>query len=236
MLRLARTVSEHIPDVSLTASIMLCGIEWLADNRRVRAAHDWLDSLAQIASQSDDPHVDALLAMANGILALAERDAIAATGFFRAALRKRLFLGDEHAIAEVRLRLAAALLVQDSADGRSEGRDELVEAHAAFTRLGAAAGVGATEELGAAHGVRPRARRAPSNGSASPGGITPREREVLGLLVRGMTNRQIASTLSITEKTAEGHVSNILAKLGVASRVQAAGFALANGLLEPVEA
>ena len=72
--------------------------------------------------------------------------------------------------------------------------------------------------------------------STSPGGITPREREVLELLVRGLTNRQIAATLSITEKTAEGHVSNILAKLGVASRGQAAGYAIANGLLEPAEA
>lgn len=235
MLRLASAIAGHIPDTPLTAAIALCGIEWLADNRRVRAAHDWLDSLGQMAAQSDDPVVDAALAKSNGIVALAEGDAIAATGFFRAALRKHVALGDGHATAQVRLRLAAALLERDNADSRSEGRDELVDAHAAFTRLGAAADVAATEELGAEHGVRPRARRAPSSGSASPGGITPREREVLGLLVRGLTNRQIASTLSITEKTAEGHVSNILAKLGVASRVQAAGYALANGLLEGVE-
>ena len=235
MLRLAGTVAAHLPDAALAASIALCGIEWLADNRRVHAAREWLDSLAQMASQSDDPHVDAALAMANGVVALAEQDAIAATGFFRAALRQCSVLDDEYATACSRLRLASALLPREDADSRSEGRDELVEAHAAFTRLGATPGVNASEELGAAHGVRPRARRAPSSASASPGGITPREREVLGLLVRGLTNRQIASTLSITEKTAEGHVSNILAKLGVASRVQAAGYAMANGLLEVVE-
>jgi DNA-binding CsgD family transcriptional regulator len=235
MLRLARTVSAHIPDVALKAAIEVCGVEWLADNRRVRAARDWLDALEQIASQSDDPRVDAALAVASGVVALAEQGTIAATGFFRAALRKHHLLGNEYAVAQAHLRLSAALLQRDNAESRSEGREELVDAHAMFMRLGAAAGINATEELGAVHGVRPRARRAPSNGSTSPGGITPREREVLGLLVRGMTNRQIAATLSITEKTAEGHVSNILAKLGVASRVQAAGYAQANGLLEPAE-
>jgi DNA-binding CsgD family transcriptional regulator len=53
-------------------------------------------------------------------------------------------------------------------------------------------------------------------------GLTPREREVLSLLGNGLSNAQIARTLYISEKTASVHVSNILRKLGVTSRVQAA--------------
>jgi DNA-binding CsgD family transcriptional regulator len=53
-------------------------------------------------------------------------------------------------------------------------------------------------------------------------GLTPREREVLALLGNGLSNARIASTLYISEKTASVHVSNILRKLGVTSRVQAA--------------
>ncbi|HLF25744.1 MAG TPA: LuxR C-terminal-related transcriptional regulator [Anaerolineae bacterium] len=236
MLRLAQTVSARVSDAALNTSIALCGVEWLADNRRVRAARDWLDAIERSAEQEDSLNIDAASATASGIVALAENDAIAAAGFFRAALRQWIGLGSEYSAARARLRLASALLAREDSDSRREGREELIDAHAAFTRLGAASDVNVVEELGARHGVRPRARRAPSSGSASPGGITPREREVLELLVRGLTNRQIAATLSITEKTAEGHVSNILAKLGVTSRGQAAGYAIANGLLETVEA
>ena len=235
-LRLAQTVAERSSEKVLQASIVLCGVEWLADNRRVRVSRDWLDLIEQMTDQADNLMMSSIFALASGVVALAEGDAVSATGFFRAALRQSTVLGHAYGVARARLRLASALLARDDADSRREGREELVEAHATFTRLGAAADTAATEELGARYGVRPRARRSPSSGSASPGGITPREREVLELLVKGMTNRQIAATLSITEKTAEGHVSNILAKLGVASRGQAAGYAMANGLLEPVEA
>jgi DNA-binding NarL/FixJ family response regulator len=50
-------------------------------------------------------------------------------------------------------------------------------------------------------------------------GLTPREREVLGLVADGRSNRQIAEELFISAKTASVHVSNILAKLGVANRL-----------------
>ena len=55
--------------------------------------------------------------------------------------------------------------------------------------------------------------------------LTPREREVLDLLATGATNKTIATNLFITEKTASVHVSNLLAKLGVANRGAAAALA-----------
>ena len=61
-------------------------------------------------------------------------------------------------------------------------------------------------------------------------GLTPRETEVLGLLADGRTNRQIAETLFISESTAGVHVSNILGKLGVANRVEAAAIAYRLGV------
>jgi pimeloyl-ACP methyl ester carboxylesterase/DNA-binding CsgD family transcriptional regulator len=63
---------------------------------------------------------------------------------------------------------------------------------------------------------------------AAPGpdlGLTPREKEVLALVAKGLTNRQISSELFISVKTAGAHVSNILTKLGVARRAQAAAVA-----------
>ena len=62
------------------------------------------------------------------------------------------------------------------------------------------------------------------------GGLTARERDVLGAVARGLSNRAIADELGITERTARTHVSNILAKLGLASRTQAALLAVQHGL------
>jgi len=61
--------------------------------------------------------------------------------------------------------------------------------------------------------------------------LSPREREVLALIVAGHSNRQIAEQLFVTEKTAGAHVSNILVKLSVASRGEAAAVALRDGLI-----
>jgi DNA-binding NarL/FixJ family response regulator len=63
--------------------------------------------------------------------------------------------------------------------------------------------------------------------------LTPREREVIVLLAQGRTNQQIATRLGVTERTARTHVSNILAKLGLTSRTQAAMWAAREGLVPP---
>lgn len=67
----------------------------------------------------------------------------------------------------------------------------------------------------------------------SPETLTERETEVLQLLARGQANKEIARNLSIGEKTVKTHVSNILGKLGVQSRTQAALHAMRVGLVPP---
>lgn len=62
--------------------------------------------------------------------------------------------------------------------------------------------------------------------------LTPRELEVLALVGTGRANKEIAAELSISERTARTHVSNILRKLGLASRTQAALWAVREGLVE----
>jgi two-component system, NarL family, response regulator LiaR len=69
----------------------------------------------------------------------------------------------------------------------------------------------------------------------SPERLTNREQEVLAHLARGLTNRQIADALAISEKTVSVHISNVLSKLGLASRTQAALYAARIGLIPPGE-
>ncbi|WP_312875782.1 response regulator transcription factor [Arthrobacter terrae] len=71
--------------------------------------------------------------------------------------------------------------------------------------------------------------RAPKHEQAP---LTTREREVIVAIASGATNRQIARTLGLAERTARTHVSNILAKLGLTSRTQAAMWAVREGLVD----
>jgi DNA-binding NarL/FixJ family response regulator len=63
--------------------------------------------------------------------------------------------------------------------------------------------------------------------------LTPREREVLAGLGRGLTNRELAAELFVSEKTVKTHVSSLLAKLRLADRTQAALFAVRAGVVDP---
>jgi len=78
---------------------------------------------------------------------------------------------------------------------------------------------------GAATSIAPGAQTPPIASS-----LTERELEVLGLIARGLTNREIAETMIISEKTVKTHVSNILGKLALDDRTQAAIWALKHGL------
>ena len=67
-------------------------------------------------------------------------------------------------------------------------------------------------------------------GTAPPLDLTPREREVLALLTEGLSNRQVAERLVVSEHTVHRHVTNILRKLGAPTRAAAAALAARHGL------
>jgi DNA-binding CsgD family transcriptional regulator/tetratricopeptide (TPR) repeat protein len=129
--------------------------------------------------------------------------------------------------ARSRWRMAEALLL----DGRRDQAEEQARAaHEIAERLGAEPLLAALEALA-------RRGRLGLGVQAPPGqdgaGLTPRELEVLRLVAAGRSNGQIAEALFISRKTASVHVSNILAKLGVHTRTEAAAAAHRLGLDAP---
>jgi DNA-binding CsgD family transcriptional regulator len=142
-------------------------------------------------------------------------------------------LAQPYPAAYARWRQAQALLTQHGT--RAAATTALRQAHEVTKRVGAA--LLRRELEGLARRARidlaepPAAEAAPAP-PADPFGLTPREREVLTLVADGRTNPQIAQALFISARTAGIHVSNILAKLGVATRGEAAAVAHRTGLVE----
>ncbi|MFF7598970.1 helix-turn-helix transcriptional regulator [Streptomyces mirabilis] len=133
--------------------------------------------------------------------------------------------GDPYELARCERRLTEALLV---ADRREEAAERARAARDTAVRLGA---VPLREELDTLI-RRGRLADSPSAADRVPA-LTARESDVLRLLARGRTNRQIGEELFITGKTASVHVSNILAKLGASGRTEAVAIAYREGLVEP---
>ncbi|MGW7408846.1 helix-turn-helix transcriptional regulator [Streptomyces sp. NPDC054833] len=136
-------------------------------------------------------------------------------------------------LARVRRRLARALLADGGDDERDRATELLRLARAVADHLGARPLADSVALL--AQGARLGPTRAPRQapGPADPVetlGLTSRERDVLRLVSAGRTNRQIAEELFISPKTASVHVSNILGKLGVSGRGEAAAVAHRLGL------
>jgi DNA-binding CsgD family transcriptional regulator len=130
-----------------------------------------------------------------------------------------------------------ALLRAGESDVAAGAREHAATALEEAARL--ADGIGAAPLLEEIHGLARRARLkleavAPADGEVPGGadslGLTAREREVLALLAAGRSNPQIAEALFISRKTASVHVSNIISKLDVSSRGEAAAVAHRLGL------
>ncbi|MGW6737888.1 helix-turn-helix transcriptional regulator [Streptomyces sp. NPDC055013] len=134
--------------------------------------------------------------------------------------------GDEYERARCRLRHAEALL---AADEREAATSEARAARETAARLGATLLLERVDAL-----IR-RGRLADTPADRSSV-LTAREQDVLRLLALGRSNRQIGEELYITGKTASVHVSNILAKLGAASRTEAVAIAYREGLITREEA
>jgi DNA-binding NarL/FixJ family response regulator len=173
----------------------------------------------------------------------AEADRIAASDRaeqWEAVVDANATLGRRPVQAYGSMRLAVTLLRHQA---RSRAEIALRAAHDQATALGATPLVaeirtvarlgGLRLETGADRGPGPDETAAPAPSALDSLGLTPRECEVLALLTTGATNRMIARTLFISERTASVHVSNLLPKLGVANRTEAARLALRLDLDSP---
>jgi DNA-binding CsgD family transcriptional regulator/tetratricopeptide (TPR) repeat protein len=140
-----------------------------------------------------------------------------------------LATAEPYPLARVLLHAAGAALNAGDRDGAS---DSLLRAAALAQDLGARPLADQIADLAQRGHISlvPALGPAQTPGAASPAGLTSRELEVLRLVAAGRSNRDIAADLFISPKTASVHVSNILAKLGVTSRGEAAAAAYRLGL------
>jgi DNA-binding CsgD family transcriptional regulator len=188
-------------------------VEILLARGEVGAARAAAEELAGLAGRSGATLLQALAAAADGTVRLAEGDARGALASLRRAwtLWQELDAPYESARTRVQVGLACRALGDDES-----AQLELSEARRVFGDLGAASDLARVDRL------------LWSAGDSRPGGLSPREMEVLRLVAAGRSNREIAAELVISERTVDRHVSNIFTKLGVSSRSAATAYAYAH--------
>jgi len=175
--------------------------------------------LAAISVALGTPFLAAASASVAGSVLVAGGDARGGLDALRSACRgwQELDVPYEAARSRVLIALACRALGDEDAAVR-----DLEAARATFLRLGARMDVARVDKLLPA-----------STNSPNPGGLSPRELEVLALVGKGKTNRQISVDLVVSENTVARHVQNIFTKLGVSSRTAASAFAFEHRLVSP---
>jgi ATP/maltotriose-dependent transcriptional regulator MalT len=182
------------------------------------AASDALAELDQLAASTATPALKGAAAHGRGLLELGRGRYDDARVALEDAARHYLRSGMPFEQARTRLALARALAAvgrRDDAAGQARAAAE------SFHRLGAPVATATARALSS--------ELAGPLGGRSP--LTGREREVLRLVAEGCTNRKIADALVISEHTVNRHVTNILTKLGVATRTAAVAEAMRRQLL-----
>jgi DNA-binding CsgD family transcriptional regulator len=169
-----------------------------------------------MAGESDAPYLRALAAHAVGAVRLSSGDAPGALTPLRQSWMEWQEMEAPWDAARVRVLLGLACSALGDVGG---AHLEFVAADVVFQRLGAAPDL-----------ARLTALRSPS-AATGEGPLTRRERQVLALVATGMTNRSIATTLAISDRTVDRHVGNILLKLDVPSRSAATAYAYEQGLV-----
>ena len=172
------------------------------------------DELERIANTYKSPALSAAACSARGRLLLAQGNAADACATLHRALRQWTELEVPYEVATAQLLLGQAC--RNSGDEDGAGRS-LTQAATIFERLGAALD---SQQLRGLHAA-----------ANLPAGLTTREAEVLGLVASGRTNKEIALTLHLSERTVARHLSNIFTKVGVSSRAAATAFAFEHDLV-----
>jgi DNA-binding CsgD family transcriptional regulator len=181
----------------------------------VAGARSSADELSAIAVDLGAPLVQAAAARATGAVLLAEGEAGAALDMLRRAWAGWHGLDAPYEAARVRVLVGVACRALGDEDGAAM---ELDAARWVFDQLGAGPDLARVADLD---------RPAPAS---PPAPLTTREAEVMRLVARGRTNREVAAELFISDKTVARHLSNIFAKLGLSSRAAATAWAYEHGL------
>jgi ATP/maltotriose-dependent transcriptional regulator MalT len=190
-------------------------------------AAEALEELEAVASAVATDPLRAAAKFSGGVLASASGENESARASFEDAARLFRLSGAPFEAARVRVELAACL----RALGRNDAaRREVEAAFEVFAELGASGQAARAEEM-LKRLLRPGPLVAVPEGSLRE--LSGRELEVLALIAGGLSNREIAERLVISEHTVKRHVVNILRKLSLPSRAAAASLAASRGVVQP---
>jgi DNA-binding NarL/FixJ family response regulator len=212
---LTQALAEERPTSTTAVPLLAMLVEVELESGAIDDAQAAADQLQKIAALTSSRYALAEAAFARGRVCLARCDDDSVS-CLRAALAEFSAGLMPMEVARCRYVLAVAL----AADRADLAVTEARAAHAAFEQLDAPRHTDAAASLLRSLGARP------GPGPRADGTLTRREAEVLELLGHGLSNPEIAERLYISRKTVEHHVSNILAKLGLRSRAEAAAFAV----------